>query len=108
MEVPTTLPTLPLRTDVRHNVFLAVREAINNALKHDKCTEVWLRMAFEQGQVTLVIEDNGCGFTVGQTAAGGNGLENMRARLAEEGGKTVVTSASGNGTRVSFIFPVVA
>jgi signal transduction histidine kinase len=107
-EVPTTLPALPLRTDVRHNVFLAVREALNNALKHAKCTEVWLRMAFEQGQVTVEIEDNGCGFTVGQMTAGGNGLENMRARLAEEGGTTVVTSAPGKGTCVRFIFPVVS
>jgi signal transduction histidine kinase len=96
-----------LRTDVRHNVFLAVREALNNALKHAKCTEVWLRMGFEHGQVTLEIEDNGCGFTPGQATAGGNGLENMRARLAEEGGQTAVTSAPGKGTRVRLSFPVV-
>jgi signal transduction histidine kinase len=104
-EVPTTLPALPLRTDIRHNVFLAVREALNNALKHSKCTEVWLRLGFENGEVTLEVEDNGCGFTVGETAAGSNGLENMWARLAEERGKTIVTSTPGKGTRVRFIFP---
>ena len=107
-DVPSTFPSMPLRADVRHNVFLAVREAFNNALKHSHGTEVWLRMNLEGGQVTLEIEDNGCGFTPGATTASGNGLENMRARLAEEGGQTVVTSAPGKGTRVRFIFPVTA
>ncbi len=46
-EVPATFPALPLRADIRHNVFLAVREAFNNALKHSKCTEVWLRMKLD-------------------------------------------------------------
>jgi ligand-binding sensor domain-containing protein/signal transduction histidine kinase len=105
-EVPTTLPPLPLRADIRHNVFLAVREALNNVLKHSKCTEVWLRLKLEEDRVTLEVEDNGCGFELAQPAAGGNGLENMRARLAEDGGKTVLMSTPGKGTRIRFIFPV--
>lgn len=105
-EVPTTFPALPLRADVRHNVFLAVREAFNNALKHSKGTEVWLRMKLDEGLVTLEIQDNGCGFDPGAVAAGGNGIGNMQARLAEDGGRTVVISAPGMGTRIRFIFPV--
>jgi len=105
-EVPATLPPLPLRTDVRHNVFLAVREAFNNALKHSQGTEVWLRMKLDHRRVTLDIEDNGCGFTPGQVAPGGNGLGNMRTRLAEDGGETVVISAPGRGTCIRFIFTV--
>ncbi len=105
-EVPTTLPALPLRADVRHNVFLAVREAFNNALKHSKCTEVWLRIKLDEGQLTLEVEDNGCGFNPTEVTAGGNGLGNMRDRLAEDGGKTVFISAPGMGTRIRFIFQV--
>ena len=107
-EVPTTIPALPLRADVRHNVFLAVREAFNNALKHSKGTEIWLRLKLEDHRVTLEVEDNGCGFDTTQAPAGGNGLENMRARLTEDGGQTVVISAPGRGTRIRFIFPVTA
>jgi ligand-binding sensor domain-containing protein/signal transduction histidine kinase len=105
-EVPATLPALPLRADVRHNVFLAAREAFNNALKHAKCTEVWLRMKLDEGRMILEIEDNGCGFNPAQTAPGGNGLGNMQARLTEDGGQTVVSSAPGKGTRIRFIFPL--
>jgi signal transduction histidine kinase len=107
-EVPDCFPAVPLRSDVRHNVFLAVREAFNNALKHSRGTEVWLRVNLKEGHVTLEIDDNGCGFTPGASSAGGNGLENMKARLAEEGGQTVVASSPGKGTRVRFIFPVTA
>jgi len=58
--------------------------------------------------VTLEVEDNGCGFNSASVAPGGNGLDNMRARLAEEGGQTEVISAPGKGTRIRFIFPVTA
>jgi signal transduction histidine kinase len=105
-EVPATLPALPLQADVRHNVFLAVREALNNALKHSHCAEVWLKMSIDHDVVTLKIEDNGVGFTPAQTAPGGNGLGNMETRLAECGGRAVLASTPGKGTRVSFIFPV--
>ena len=105
-EMPAALPAMPLRADVRHNVFLAVREALNNALKHSKCTEVWLKMKIDDSRVTLKIEDNGAGFAPAQTAPGGNGLGNMEARLAECGGQAVLASAPKKGTCVTFIFPV--
>ncbi len=103
-EVPPLLPALPLRADVRHNVFLAVREALSNALKHAKCTEVWLRIKLGRTAVTLSIQDNGQGFEPAQTAAGGNGLDNLRARMAESGGRVEMTSAPGKGTTVNLIF----
>jgi len=107
-EMPAAPPALPLRADVRHNVFLAVREALNNALKHSRCTEVWLKMKFdaEQHEVNLEVTDNGSGFAPGETAAGGNGLGNLQSRLAECDGKTFLSSAPGKGTRVRFVFPV--
>lgn len=105
-EVPATLPAVPLQADVRHNVFLAVREALNNALKHAHCHEVWLKMKVDEGRVTLSIEDNGRGFTPAQTAPGGNGLGNMEARLADCGGRAILQSTPGKGTRIRFIFPV--
>ena len=88
---------------MRHNVFLAVREALNNALKHSKCTEVWVRMKFNNGEAMLEIEDNGCGFNPALLKSGGNGLENLKTRLAECGGQTELNSAPGKGTRGAVI-----
>lgn len=105
-EMPAVLPALPLRADIRHNVFLAVREALNNALKHSHCTAVWLKLKLNDHEVTLEIEDDGAGFDPAERANAGNGLANMQARLAECGGRVELSPAPGKGTRLRFIFPV--
>jgi ligand-binding sensor domain-containing protein/signal transduction histidine kinase len=104
-EVPTDLPALPLRADVRHNVFLALKEAINNILKHSGATEVWLRLALEGSTVRLVVEDNGQGLPAVAQGRKGNGLGNMSTRLRECGGSADIAD-TGNGTRVELVFPL--
>lgn len=104
-DLPTDLPNLPLRADLRHNVFLAIKEACNNVLKHSGATEVWLRLSLKNSRVLVEIEDNGRGFTPEQVAPGGNGLDNMTSRLTESAGRAVFLSAPGKGTivRLSFV-----
>jgi signal transduction histidine kinase len=104
-EIPTDLPHLLLTAEVRHNVFLAVKEGFNNVLKHASATQLWLRLSLEDSQVRLEIEDNGRGFDP-QTQPRGNGLENMKARLHECGGSVEVRTAVGKGTRLRFCFPL--
>jgi len=104
-EVPTALPSLPLRAEVRHNVFLALREAFNNVLKHSRATEVWLRLSLADSEVTLEVEDNGYGFNQDPGAQHGDGLANMKSRLVECGGSAEIVSTPEHGTRVRFSFP---
>lgn len=104
-EVPNTYRPMPLRAEVRHNVFLAVQEALHNSLKHSKATEVWLRMGLVGKQLTVEIEDNGCGFNPAKSPRG-NGLENMQTRLADCAGEALVKSNPGRGTSVRFSFPI--
>jgi len=105
-EMPTNLPRLPLRADVRHNVFLAIKEALNNVLKHAGASEVWLRLRLAEAEVCVEVEDNGHGFTPDSAVPSGNGLRNMRSRLAECGGNAQLVSAPGKGTRIRFVFPL--
>ena len=105
-EVPTTLPALPLRADIRHNVFLAVREACNNVLKHSHADEVWLRLDLDGDLGRIEVEDNGYGFDPKQVSGTGNGLNNLHTRLAEEGGRAEITSTFGKGTIVRLLFPL--
>jgi ligand-binding sensor domain-containing protein/signal transduction histidine kinase len=105
-EVPTDLPNVPLGADLRHNVFLAVKEAFNNVLKHSGAVEVWLRLTLADHWVGLEIEDNGLGFNPQQTAPGGNGLDNMKTRLAECGGQAEIISQLEKGTKLRFGFPL--
>ncbi|MCX6876319.1 MAG: triple tyrosine motif-containing protein [Verrucomicrobia bacterium] len=104
-EIPTDLPKLPLRADVRHNVFLAVKEALHNVLKHSGATEVWLRLEIPGATVSLEIEDHGRGFPE-TMPPGGHGLDNMRSRLAECAGTAELASTPGQGVKIRFVFPV--
>jgi ligand-binding sensor domain-containing protein/signal transduction histidine kinase len=104
-EVPTTLPELCLSSNVRHNVFLAIKEALTNILKHSHATEVWLKMTLEDTRVSVEIRDNGRGFTASELPPGGNGLDNMKTRLEECGGNAEMTSAPGRGATIRLTFP---
>jgi signal transduction histidine kinase/ligand-binding sensor domain-containing protein len=99
LDVARPLPALPLAADRRHSLFLALREALNNVVKHARATEVRLRLRAGEGRIVVEIEDDGCGFDLA-AARGGEGLGNLQARLAEAGGFCQIESAPGRGTSV--------
>jgi signal transduction histidine kinase len=113
LDVPVQLPAWPMTSEVRHNLFLAVKEALNNVVKHASAREVRVLLALQADAFTLSLEDDGCGFDPSRPVvaavdrlSSGNGLGNMRRRLAEIRGRFQVESASGKGTRVVFVVPV--
>jgi len=112
LDLPLQFPEWRLTSEMRHNVFLAFKEALHNAVKHSGASEVLIRLAAKEKSFELVVEDNGRGFAVGETikkvqdrqgrAASGNGLDNMRRRLESVGGSAEIQSAPGAGTKVFF------
>jgi signal transduction histidine kinase len=100
LDVPAQLPDRPLSTEVRHNVFMAVKEALNNALKHAQATEVRVGLGLNDGRLAVTICDNGRGFSLDQARSKGEGLENMRQRLVQIGGQFVLESEPGRGTTI--------
>jgi signal transduction histidine kinase len=86
---------------VRHNLIMAVKEAVHNAIKHAKTSELSVYMAWEGTTLTIRVQDGGCGFQPVAIAAG-NGLANMRRRLEHLGGTCTIQSQPGQGTTVSF------
>lgn len=106
-ESPATLPDRPLPAHLRKSVFLSVKEALNNVVKHAGATQVGLRIRYEASALTIVIEDNGRGLRAqaggeSETAAvGSDGLKNMRERMREAGGTFAVEAGAGGGTRVT-------
>jgi signal transduction histidine kinase len=110
MDLPNVLPAIGVDAEMRYNLFLALKEALNNIVKHAHATEVWLRLRLEPKAFTLVVEDNGQGLATngkGDTTvigadriSSGSGLLNLEKRLSAIGGRCVVESTPGNGTRV--------
>jgi signal transduction histidine kinase len=118
LHIPRGLPDHPLSAETRHNLFLAFEESLNNALKHGKATHVSVTMQMAPGRFEIKIKDNGGGFNFNPVAfemvatdgaasrRRGNGLANMRQRLADVGGQCEIESQPGRGTEVRLIVPL--
>jgi signal transduction histidine kinase/ligand-binding sensor domain-containing protein len=101
IDVPEQVPAREVQANVRHNVFLVVKETLQNIVKHAGATEAWLRIGMEGEHLKISIEDNGHGFENKPADAEANGLDNMRERLAEIGGDCRIQSNAGAGTVVT-------
>jgi signal transduction histidine kinase len=108
LSIPHDLPAVPLTAAVRHNLFLAFKEALNNAAKHAAPTVVKVRVAFVAGRLQMEVADDGPGFAPAGKRPGGRGLEIMRDRLQAIGGRCDVESNEGRGTQVRFDVPLPA
>ena len=102
LDVQPDMPASEFDLPVRRGLFLAVKEALNNAAKHSGATEVFLRIHCQGEQLVVVVEDNGHGFDASLLGGEGNGLANMQQRLQEMGGACSVVSEPGTGCRVQF------
>jgi ligand-binding sensor domain-containing protein/signal transduction histidine kinase len=107
-EVPAQLPAITIPPEVRHNVFLAFKEAVNNVVKHAQASEVRVRLQLQPGNFALSIEDNGRG--MGGRDAGApqvrNGLRNMRKRMDDIGGEFSIAGGEKGGTIVRLVVPI--
>ena len=99
-DVPLKLPAMPVAAELRHNLFMAVKEALNNVVKHAAARQVRFGLNFTDHQLTVEIGDNGRGFRPEAARPGGNGLDNMRRRMSAMGGQTILRSQPGEGTCV--------
>lgn len=106
LDVQPEMPSSELDLPVRRGLFLAVKEALNNAAKHSQATELFLRISCEDDKLVVVVEDNGRGFDASLLTGERNGLSNMQQRLAEMGGACQVFSEPGAGCRVEFKMPL--
>lgn len=100
LDVPEQVPPIEVPSNVRHNVFLVVKEALQNIVKHADATEVWLRINATNLGLRIVIEDNGRGFERVTGDALADGLGNMQQRMKEIGGKCQIRSRAGKGTEI--------
>ena len=100
LDLPHDLPALPLPPEIRHNIFLVVKEVLTNVVKHADAKEVRVQAKVDGNTLTVLVQDNGRGFTPDQTQAAGThtGLSNMRRRAETMGARLAVQSAAGGTT----------
>lgn len=109
-----SLPFVPLLTltgpidDIRDeetalNILAVITEGLSNAVRHSGGDTIQVKVAVNDGQATVSIQDNGAGFT---SPASGNGLVNMERRANSLGGSFKVSSSPHSGTSVTWRAPV--
>jgi len=105
LEIPDLPDDVPVASPIRHNVIMAVKEAIHNVIKHGHASEIQIGLRQAGRVLTLQVSDNGCGFDPAVTVRG-NGLDNMERRMRSLQGSCSVASQPGAGTKVTLEFPV--
>lgn len=96
------LDDLRLPMETRQQLFLILKEGINNTVKHSKCKRITLEVSFRGDSLEIRISDDGIGMT-NDPDNPGNGLQNMAERARAIRGELLVESNTGEGTRISFI-----
>ena len=114
-DIPAQLPAVNIPPEVRHNIFLAFKEAVNNVVKHARASEARIRLQLRaHGEVSqpdsfiLEIEDNGRGLggLDAGAAATRNGLRNMRKRMEDIHGEFSIGPGANGGTLVRLTIPI--
>jgi ligand-binding sensor domain-containing protein/signal transduction histidine kinase len=94
----------------RRQIFLILKEALNNAAKHSKATQVVVSIQLMGSRLLVEIVDDGCGFGTGDVGprehgTGGRGVGSMRARAESLGGRLEIVSTPGEGTTLVLEVP---
>lgn len=104
-KIPIECDAITLTEAARHSLFLAVKEALNNVIRHASATEVEMQILWSDDCLQVVIADNGRGFDW-NTIERGNGLTNLRERMEALNGECHIESQAGKGTTVKFKVPL--
>jgi signal transduction histidine kinase len=105
IEVRGPAPRLGLSQGVETQLYGIGREALANVLKHARATAALVQVEAHAGDVLVEVRDNGQGFDASAAHPGHFGLDSMRSRATEIGGRLTIASAPGYGTVVRVRVP---
>jgi signal transduction histidine kinase len=108
LELPVQAPAQTVSSHMRHQLYLALKEALHNVVRHARASEVRLRLEQEEHELRLAVEDDGCGLPPEGTRIAGHGLDNMGKRVRDLGGEFSATSSNGAGTCIEIKLPLAA
>jgi signal transduction histidine kinase/ligand-binding sensor domain-containing protein len=98
LDFPDNVPVKIISREVQRNIFLTVKEAINNSVKHADACMITVTAKLDTAAVTISVSDNGNGFDISLLKGRGNGLRNMRQRIELIGGCFDISSVHGRTT----------
>lgn len=97
---PEQIPAKELSGDKRRNVFLCVKESLNNVLKHSQASTLTISITTTTDKLCIVIADNGVGINLEKIRQFGNGLKNITRRMESIGGSFTIEANNGTITKL--------
>jgi len=105
-DLPENQEDLVISHESRTHIFMVLKEALHNIVKHAAATSVEIVISIVSNKMYCSISDNGSGFSTERNSLFGNGLRNMQQRITETGGKFTVQSNYREGTRLQIEVPL--
>ncbi len=98
--IHSDIDTLRISTFARRNIYLTFKESINNIIKYSKARNIQIEMKILKNKLLLLISDDGIGFDSNQIKSG-NGIGNMKRRIAAINGVLHINTSPGKGCALS-------
>ncbi len=102
VEKDEQVQNLKLSMEQRKNIYLIIKEAVNNAIKYSECKQLTITTELHGKVIAFEISDDGIGFDESKTQKG-NGLQNMQSRAKELNGRVDIDSTQNTGTTIKVI-----
>ena len=100
-ELPAAIPQMNVGWSASRNIYMLVKEAVNNAVKHAAATSITVHFSF-QLNILIIVSDNGKGYNVTTASKEGNGIKNYEKRTAALNGTFNIATSDTAGTKVMF------
>lgn len=104
-DLPENIPVITLSWKESRNIYLLVKEAVNNAIKHAGAKKITIECSVTS-RLTFSITDDGVGFNADASGKNGNGLLNYKKRIGKLNGTYQLITAPGKGTSIIFTIPL--
>ncbi len=99
-------PGYTISRELQRNVFLTVKEAVHNIVKHARAQTVKISFAADLDNLNIKIADDGCGFDPEAIGSTGNGLRNMQQRIQLLNGTYQLQTSKDAGTSIEISIPI--
>lgn len=101
IDFPAAVENMSIHPELKRNIYLIMKEALNNSLKYAQATFMEVSFSVNSGSFKLIITDNGIGFNPEESNNSGNGLRNMQHRMETSGCRLELKTGQGYGTRIT-------
>jgi PAS domain S-box-containing protein len=100
------LDNVEIPENIQINLYRIAQEALNNAIKHGKPDNVNVQLVYTEGEILMVVEDDGRGFVPDEVSGDGLGLRSMKTRVGAMAANIDIVSTVGRGTIISVVVPL--